>query len=132
MNLKPYLSLFTGLLLSVVAATRAYAQKNYGFVQQENIKVAGITQDSMIYNLPVTQKQTTRVYLDGMGRAVQTIGVQASPGQNDLIQPVAYDNLGRQTTQYLPYAGKATDTMGRYRPIALPTDQTVFYNQTTQ
>jgi RHS repeat-associated protein len=107
-------------------------QGNLGFVQQENIRVSGITQDSMVYALNNIQKQTTRVYLDGQGRTVQTIGVQANPLQNDLIQPVAYDNLGRQTTSYLPYAGQGTDIIGSYRKNALSTDQRAFYNNTSQ
>lgn len=114
-----------------LAVSFAFAQ-NAGFVQQEKIKIQGITTDAQIYGLPLTQKQTTRAYYDGLGRSIQTVAVQASPSMNDLIQPVAYDNLGRRTKSYLPYAGKSTDVMGSYRPNAISTDQPAFYNQTSQ
>lgn len=108
------------------------AKAQQGFVQQEIIKVQGITTDAMVYPLSDMQKQTTRSYYDGLGRAVQTIGVQASPLQNDLIQPAAYDNLGRQTTSYLPYAGQSTDITGSYRTNALTSAQPAFYGNTGQ
>jgi hypothetical protein len=65
-------------------------------------------------------------------RAIQTVAVQASPATNDIIQPMAYDTLGRQIKGYLPYAGKSTDITGSYRPNAISTDQPNFYNQTGQ
>lgn len=122
---------FIIVLFSSSISLQLYAQTP-GFVQQDVIKVGGITTDAQIYALPVAQKQTTRTYYDGLGRTVQAINVQASPLQNDLIQPVVYDNLGRQTTSYMGYAGKSTDVMGSYRPNAISTDQPAFYNQTTQ
>ncbi len=109
----------------------SYAQTS-SFVQQENIRLPGITTDAQINNLPVANKQTSRVYFDGFGRTVQRVDVQSSPAMNDMIQPVAYDNLGRQTKSYLPYAGQSTDVMGSYRPNAITTDQPNFYNQTSQ
>jgi RHS repeat-associated protein len=110
----------------------ATAQTHPAFVQQENMQVAGITADSLIYPLSTAQKHTVRVYADGLGRSIQTVAVQASPLQNDMIAPVAYDHLGRQTVGYLPYAGQAADTVGSYRSNATGTAQPAFYNQTTQ
>ena len=48
-------------------------------------------------------------YLDGLGRPVQTVLHQASPQRRDMVQPQAYDALGRETKAYLPYA---VDTAG--------------------
>jgi RHS repeat-associated protein len=115
-----------------VGLLTSYDAGNRGFIQSETIKISGITQDSMIYALNDVQKQTTRVYFDGLGRTVQSIGLQASPLERDMIQPVAYDNLGRQTVGYLGYAGQGTDAIGSYRANALTTAQPAFYNQTSQ
>lgn len=61
------------------------------------------------------QLQTTTAYLDGLGRPVQTVQHRQSPWGNDLVQPVAYDALGRQPRQYLPYAATgAPDAVGYY------------------
>lgn len=132
MNRKLY-HIFIIYTITILAGIgKAAAQTPHGFVQQENVKVPGITTDSALYSLTNMQKQTNRVYTDGFGRTLQSIAVQASPAQRDLIQPMAYDNLGRQTTSYLPYAGQATDTSGSYRSTAISAAQPNFYNQTSQ
>ncbi|GAB2769800.1 hypothetical protein GCM10027275_10380 [Rhabdobacter roseus] len=56
----------------------------------------------------------TVTYLDGLGRPVQRVQVQAGgygPGgaaPTDLVQPIVYDALGRQPREYLPYAGASS------------------------
>lgn len=120
-------ALFT-MMVSLACIKNGFAQTPMpGFVQQENIKMSGIYFDYQTYSLSTTDKSTARVYTDGFGRTIQTIGMQASPSQYDLIQPVAYDNLGRQTKSYLPYAGQSADAMGSYRPSAI-SDQASFYS----
>ena len=126
------MKLFILSLLSCIfiIANKTQAQ---GYVQDEVIKVQGITTDAQIYPLTPTQKQTTRSYYDGFGRTIQTVALQASPLQHDIVQPVAYDNLGRQTTSYLPYADEnSSNATGSYRANAISTDQAAFYNNTSQ
>ncbi|PTQ92463.1 RHS repeat-associated protein [Mucilaginibacter yixingensis] len=70
-------------------------------------------------------------YFDGLGRPMQTVQVKASPGNNDIVQPIVYDQYGRINTQYLPYANNpnvASD--GSYKTDAL-TQQANFYGSTT-
>lgn len=45
-------------------------------------------------------------YLDGLGRPLQMVNRQATPGNSpkDLVAPVTYDDYGRETFKYLPYA----------------------------
>jgi RHS repeat-associated protein len=109
-----------------------YGQTTPAFVQQERITVTGVKTDSSTYTLSLTQKQTVRTYFDGLSRPLQKIGVQASPLQNDIVQPVVYDALGRQTTGYLPYGGSSTDVIGGYRSNAISTAQPAFYNNSAQ
>ncbi|XHR97251.1 DUF6443 domain-containing protein [Mucilaginibacter sp. UC70_90] len=123
------IKLVLAFVLSVYGR-EALAQISPGYIQQETIKLPGKTTDAQIDALSVTDKQVTRTYIDGMGRTLQQVAVQASPLQNDIIQPVIYDNLGRQIIGYLPYAGKSTDIDGSYRANAI-TDQAAFYNNGT-
>ena len=44
------------------------------------------------------------VYYDGMGRSEQKILIGSSPDGRDIIMPLYYDSIGRNTRQYLPYA----------------------------
>ncbi|GEM_PF-491255 len=90
-------------------------------------------------NLPVThtselkwalacQVQKTVEYYDGLGRPLQRVQQQASPGRDkDIIQPVAYDQFGREAKKYLPYASNSASAAGSYRVNAL--GEAVYYYQ---
>ena len=103
---------------------RTNAQTNY--TQDEIVKVSGTTTEVGVISLPAAQKITTRSYEDGLGRVIQNIVLQGSPMQKDIVQPVAYDNLGNTSASYLPYT---TNNDGSYRPNALVTngEQRAFY-----
>jgi RHS repeat-associated protein len=63
-------------------------------------------------------------YFDGLGRPLQTVQVEASPLGNDIVQPVAYDQFGREATKYLPYALTGSSTSdGSYKANALTPGQ---------
>ncbi|HEY6504584.1 MAG TPA: DUF6443 domain-containing protein [Chitinophagaceae bacterium] len=74
------------------------------------------------------------VYADGLGRPLQAVARQATPGPTpkDMVMPVIYDEFGRVQYQYLPYiqtAGTSTaDGKFKLNPFA---DQATFYQNTT-
>jgi len=95
----------------------------YNFVRVRTILKAGVTDtvtaDGLTSAYDVAQ---TTQYLDGLKRPVQTVAKQASPLQNDMVQPVVYDNFGRQVTDYLPYTAATND--GNFKPTALQDQET--------
>lgn len=83
--------------------------------------------------------QTTE-YIDGLGRPVQTVNRQASPGSQprDIVTPVEYDDFGRQKFSFLPYVSSTGTGLFRATPFSeqssylsgvYPGEQ-VFYNRT--
>jgi RHS repeat-associated protein len=73
-------------------------------------------------------KQTTG-YFDGLGRPLQTVQQQITPGNNpaDMVTPVVYDPFGREVYKYLPYvpsSGNTNDGSFKQSPF---TDQANFY-----
>ena len=66
-------------------------------------------------------------YVDGLGRPVQSITVQASPGFRDLVQPIAYDPFGREDKKYLPYSATLGTSNGSYKSNAIA-EQSDFYS----
>jgi RHS repeat-associated protein len=73
-------------------------------------------------------KQTTQ-YVDGLGRPLQTVQQQITPGTNpaDIVAPVVYDPYGREVYKYLPYVastGNTNDGSFKQNPF---TDQANFY-----
>ena len=56
-------------------------------------------------------------YFDGLGRPAQTVQVNGSPLNKDLVQPFAFDASGRETIKYLLYAAPTSD--GSFKTDAL-------------
>lgn len=111
---------------------------NYNFITETNLRVPGITSAAAISGVPSDQKNINYTYFDGLGRPVQKVMQNASPTSKDIIQPIAYDNLGRESMKYLPYSTGA-GTSGSYRFSALKgnagytsSDQYLFYQQSNQ
>jgi RHS repeat-associated protein len=65
-----------------------------------------------------TLVETNIQYLDGLGRPLQTVQYKGSPANNDVVQPYAYDQLGRDSISYLPYS-TSSSSPGAYEPNAL-------------
>lgn len=76
-------------------------------------------------SLSTCELMQTVQYFDGLGRPLQTIQVKGSPLGKDVVQPVAYDQFGREALKYLPYASSGTD--GSYKATAI-LDQLNFYH----
>jgi RHS repeat-associated protein len=90
---------------------------------------AGITTNSAVATAisDKTNEELTVQYFDGLGRPQQTVQVRGSASGRDVIQPVAYDQYGREVKRYLPYAASLASSNGSYEPTAI-TDQAAFYN----
>lgn len=118
-------------IISVIILTlhllgnEAYAQTP-GFVQQDIIKKSAVYTDADIPLLATGDRQVVRSYYDGLGQALQTVAVKASPSGNDIIQPYAFNALGQQVKSYLPYV--AAGSSGAYHPSALTTEQAAYYS----
>ncbi|RQO65409.1 hypothetical protein DBR40_23950, partial [Pedobacter sp. KBW01] len=101
---------------------------NQNYILTRSFKVA-VTDTTLGNSRNVCEENQTIQYLDGLGRPLQTVQVQGSPGFKDIVQPVAYDAFGREQFKYQPYAAQ-TGTTGNYRAGALA-DQLAFYNGPT-
>ncbi len=83
------------------------------------------------YRIPTTEPDSSFCFgvdersvdvqiFDGLGRPVQQIGLNASPLAQDIVVPVAYDDLGRQSKSYLPYVDSDLTTI--YKSNAITED----------
>ncbi len=54
-------------------------------------------------NINSSQRIESVDYFDGLGRPVQSVAVQASPGNYDIVTAMEYDKFGRDSIHYLPY-----------------------------
>ncbi|MDQ0966809.1 RHS repeat-associated protein [Flavobacterium sp. W4I14] len=90
---------------------------NQNYILTRTFKVE-VTDATLTNSRNVCDESQTIQYFDGLGRPLQTVQVQGSPGFKDIVQPVAYDAFGREAKKYLPYAAQ-TGTTGAFRDAAI-------------
>ncbi|MCK8523270.1 DUF6443 domain-containing protein [Aquimarina sp. D1M17] len=67
-------------------------------------------------------------YFDGLGRPTQQRAIKASPNQKDIVTHITYDDLGRQTKEYLPFESNAA--VGEYTTVNITNDINTYYKNT--
>jgi hypothetical protein len=78
--------------------------QNQNYIATNRLQIA-LSDTSVVAALPVEYLSEVVQYFDGIGRSIQTVSTAASPfpAKNDIIQPVVYDEFGRETKKYLPF-----------------------------
>src|SRR5450631_2611823 len=73
---------------------------------------APVTDIYTLMGRPVRDVKETTMYVDGLGRTLQSVMKQGSLSTGtapvDLVSPIVYDGLGREIRQYLPFAANST------------------------
>jgi RHS repeat-associated protein len=77
----------------------------------------GLNNETLLEAANMNEKQISYQFFDGLGRPMQTVGVQQSPTNQDVVQPIAYDTYGREAVKYLPYVSGNT---GAFKTNFLP------------
>ncbi|HVU95382.1 MAG TPA: DUF6443 domain-containing protein [Puia sp.] len=75
----------------------------------------------------VQQVSMTTQYSDAIGRPMQTVLWQQSPGGTDMVIPVNYDAAGMEQYKYLPYTSSGTDGSFKTNPFG---EQSTFFSST--
>ena len=101
-----------------------------GVFDKNYIKTYTAYKDFKISNpdeLTINNSNISYQYFDGLGRPIQTVQLNASPEERDIIQPVVYDNHGRIADEYLPYAVQQDgDFAGGFRTEAIQEQQNYY------
>jgi RHS repeat-associated protein len=66
-------------------------------------------------------------FFDGLGRPLQSVNWQVSPGKKDLVNMSTYDEYGREATKYLPYVSSTSTGTIKLNPYS---EQNGFYTGT--
>jgi len=73
------------------------------YVRTTSAQVAGKLTGQQLQSASINEKMESYEFFDGLGRAIQTIVMNQSPGGRDVVQPIVYDSYGRTPVAYLPY-----------------------------
>lgn len=114
--------------VSVRVAPPPYVAENY--IWSYDVVDEGITDEAHFSPANATKIREGINYFDGIGRPMQSVQMQTSPGGFDIVQPITYDKFGRQVQAHLPYSTHLTGAGandGTFKPTATA-DQTSFYN----
>jgi RHS repeat-associated protein len=98
------------------------ADQNY--IRSRSILKAGVTDSTTAAGLtsPYDVSQVTE-YFDGLSRPVQTVAMQQTPLQKDMVSIDVYDNFGRELSKFMPFPD--TSASGNYKYTG-PADQYTF------
>ena len=115
----------TTISISTAAGTFNPSQdQNYIVTYTPRIPIADAT---TLATQPVVSVNKAVQYIDGLGRPLQTVQNQASAQGRDVVQPIVYDQFGRESVKYLPYAlGGSAANDGSYNTNSVA-DQGSFY-----
>lgn len=114
---------------TTIAVNTPMEPNDYNYVVSNTILVKGRLTAASLDNLTIEERQQQITYFDGLGRPMQVVITQGSPTKQDIVQPIAYDEFGRETKKYLPYTDGnngffKTDALG---PTYTSSQQYKFY-----
>ncbi|WP_299460894.1 DUF6443 domain-containing protein, partial [uncultured Microscilla sp.] len=98
----------------------------YANVTEADLNITGVqtlrvkeTNQTNLDALSVTNRQTfwDKVYLDGLGRPIQSLSQQTSPGGADVVKAVVYDEISRTPLTHLPYT--SSENLKGFKPNAI-------------
>ncbi|MCF8457027.1 MAG: DUF6443 domain-containing protein [Bacteroidales bacterium] len=104
------------MLVILLTAITGMTQTLDGNLVKTTIARSPVKTETDLDNLLPEKKNISVSYFDGLGRKDQTIIQKASPLGNDIIQPVYYDEFGRNSKMHLPYTDGQQS--GEYREHA--------------
>jgi RHS repeat-associated protein len=98
--------------VSMVEVVSSSTDLNY--IRTRSIQKAGVTDSLTAASLtsPYDVSQVTQ-YFDGLGRSMQTVAMEETPLQKDLVSINEYDNYGREASKYLPFID--TSSSGNFK-----------------
>lgn len=103
---------------------------SHNYVNTYAALVPGLTQADFV---PLNEPSEVRGhddYYDGLGRLIQSVDSKESPSLHDMVQAHVFDDLGRESTQYLPFAESNAQGTDGFYSSAVQDDSSFFVSQT--
>ncbi len=95
----------------------ALEQMSGNYIRSTTVIEAGVTNKEDVDGLSIDQVNEQISYFDGLGRPMQTVQVQGSPSKKDIVQPIVYDQFGREPVKYLPYVSSESNGWYKLDPV---------------
>ena len=120
----------TTTLQAMPSYTGVLTDDSLNFIRTRTVTKPGITDTVAADGLSgVYDVHQATEYFDGLGRSIETVDKQNTPGLGDLITPVFYDPFDRVSQQFQPYTDSlGTGTFRANASAAQPAFYTSFFN----
>ena len=82
-----------------------------------------ISDPSLIISLPDSSKKISALYIDGLGRPIQTV-IKQNTSHKDLVSPLIYDSYGLNSVDLLPYVSE--ENTGKFKKEAFSAQRDFF------
>ncbi len=76
-----------------------------------------VNSEKALYSQNIKDLGASVQYYDGLGKPMQNISVASSPKAKDVVEPIVYDEFGRQRYKLLPYVLSNESNKGKIRPV---------------
>jgi len=103
--------------------SRPTAGQNY--ILTKIFRSPGVTMATLNAQRTIGDENQVIQYFDGLGRAIQTVQLMASPSYRDIVQHIEYDGFGRENIKFLPHV-KNVSGDGSFK-ITAKDDQQNYY-----
>jgi len=114
-------------LISIIAPLFIFGQLSQDQNYTHSIQYTTATQDGAVAN---DKKIETINYVDGIGRAKQTIALRQGGNSETIVKHYEYDAIGRQAKSYMPFILDGSTT-NHQAMVANPVNKiNAFYNTT--
>jgi RHS repeat-associated protein len=109
-----------------VVVTASNLTNNGNYVKTEQALIPGLTTAAQVASQPIGNKLMTMSYADDLGASVESVTVQGSPTQKDMVSFKERDKLNREATSYLPFVNQSN--AGNFIPVSTAkASQNTFY-----
>lgn len=109
----------SGSTPSANSTVSAAVNLDRNYLRAVAIQKAGVISESTIDGLPAADKVVSYSFFDGLGRPLQQVTQKQSVSPSDLVQPIGYDEFGRESIKYLPFT---SGNNGWFKTDFLPID----------
>jgi len=110
---------FNGISYSASSDIGTNEDQNY--VRTTVLTKEGFTTSLQVANATAAERQMSTGYFDGIGRPSQQVMRESSPDTLDVVQPIAYDEFGREQFKYLPYSTSEANGLNKIDPLGTST-----------
>ncbi|MCI5056852.1 MAG: RHS repeat-associated core domain-containing protein [Flavobacteriales bacterium] len=95
---------FEGNIIDAFEYHYKNGQNDHNWVKNYVARQSGIQSINDFASLTKEERDSKIEYIDGIGRTIQTIGIEQAPSGKDVIQIHEFDHFGRMAKEYLPFS----------------------------